>query len=66
MFVLAHVTGDDGNIPDENSYKNYFLPKIKIKNYNIEIHGRIFYDQPINDSIKQYDEMVIIILLAVC
>ena len=66
LFVLAHVTGDDGNIPDENSYKNYFLPKIKIKNYNIEIHGRIFYDQPINDSIKQYDEMVIIILLAVC
>ena len=32
--------------------KKYFLPRIKINNYNIEIDGRNFYDQPINDSIK--------------
>ena len=30
---------------------------MKIKNYNIEIDGRNFYDQSINDSIKQYDEI---------
>ena len=35
----------------------YFLPRVKIENYNIEIDGRNFYDQPINDSIKQYDEI---------
>ena len=35
----------------------YFLPRVKIKNYNIEIDGRNFYDQPINDLIKQYDEI---------
>ena len=34
-----------------------FLPRLKIENYNIEIDGRNFYDQPINDSIKQYDEV---------
>ena len=34
-----------------------FLPRIKIENYNIEIDGRNFYDQPINDLIKQYDEV---------
>ena len=28
-----------------------------MNNYNIEIDGRNFYDQPINDSIKQYDEI---------
>ena len=33
------------------------LSRIKITNYNIEIDGRKFYDQPINDSIKQYDEV---------
>ena len=37
--------------------KKYFLPRVKIENYNIEIDGRNFYDQPINDSIKQYDEI---------
>ena len=40
-----------------DSYKRYFLPRVKIENYNIEIDGRNFYDQPINDPIKQYDEV---------
>ena len=30
---------------------------MKIKNYNIEIDGRNFYDQSINDLIKQYDKV---------
>ena len=37
--------------------KTNFLPKAKIKNYNILLDGRNFYDQPINDLIKQYDEV---------
>ena len=37
--------------------KKYFLPRVKIENYNIKIDGKNFYDQPINDSIKQYDEI---------
>ena len=32
-----------------------FLPRVKIENYNIKIDGRNVYDQPINDSIKQYE-----------
>ena len=28
-----------------------------IKNYNIEIDGRNFYDQSINDLIKQFDKV---------
>ena len=55
MFVVAYAHGN--NITDENSYRSYFLPRLKIKNYNIEIDGRNFYDQPINDLIKQYDEI---------
>ena len=30
---------------------------MKIENYTIEIDGRNIYDQPIDDSIKQYDEI---------
>ena len=55
LFVLPYASGN--NITDENSHKKYFLPRIKIANYNIEIDGRHFYDQPINDSIKQYNEV---------
>ena len=48
---------EDGNPVSNDSFKEYFLPRVKIKNYNIKIDGRNFYDQPINDSIKQYDEV---------
>ena len=56
LFVLAYDnTGDNPVTAD--SHKRYFLPRKKINNYNIEIDGRNFYDQPINDSVKQYDEI---------
>ena len=62
LFVLAYdnTAGDDQVSFD--SFKKYFLPRekntfLKIGNYNIEIDGRNFYDQPINGSIKQYDEV---------
>ena len=38
--------------------KDYlFLPREEIKNYNVLIHGRNLYDQPIDDLIKQYDDV---------
>ena len=55
MFVLAYAHSD--NVTNENSYRRYFLRRLKIKNYIIEIDGRNFYDQPMNDLIKQYDEV---------
>ena len=55
MFVFPYMTGD--NFTAEVSYDTYFLPRLKIDNYNIEIVGRNFYDQQINDLIKQYDEL---------
>ena len=45
------------NFTTENPYDKYFLPRLKIDNYYIEIDGRNVYDQPINDSIKQNDEI---------
>ena len=58
LFVLAYNnTVDDNNRVSIDSFKRYFLPRIKIENYNIKIDGRNFYDQPINDSIKQYDKI---------
>ena len=55
MFVFTYARGD--NITNENSYRKYFLLRLKIKNYNIEIDGRNFYDESINDLIKQYGDV---------
>ena len=56
LFVLFYGNAGD-DLVRADSRRRYFLPRIKIENYNIEIDGRNFYDQPINDSIKQYDEI---------
>ena len=37
--------------------KKYFLPRVKTENFNIEIAGKNFYNQPNNDSVKQCDEI---------
>ena len=57
LFVLAYDNTAGNNQVSIDSFKKYFLPRVKIENYNIEIDGRNFYDQPINDSIKQCDKI---------
>ena len=37
--------------------KKFFLPREEINNYNVLIDGRNIYDQPINDLIKQCNEV---------
>ena len=53
-FIVAPAAAG-GNTDDTAGIKNnkkYFLPRGKIKNYNVLIDGRNFYDQLINDIIK--------------
>ena len=58
LFVLAfnNTEGNDNKV-ERNKHQKYFLPRVNITNYNVLIDGRIFYDQPINDLVKQYDEI---------
>ena len=52
LFVLAYNNvGNNANKIDIHSFKKYFLPRVNIENYNIEINRRNCYDQPINDLI---------------
>ena len=52
LIVLSHDNTAGYNEDFDDSFKKYFLPRVKIENCNIEIDGRNFYDQPNNDSIK--------------
>ena len=53
LFALAF---DNVNGVTADSHRSYSLLRLEI-NYNIQIDRRNFYDQPINDLIKQYDEV---------
>ena len=56
LFLFAY-SNDNGDRVTVDSYKKYLLPAIKIESYNIEIDERNFYGQPINDLMKQYDQV---------
>ena len=67
LFVLAfnnttvnvpnNPIDNNNNRVERNSHRIYFLSRINITNYNVLVDGRNFYDQPINDMIKQYDKI---------
>ena len=57
LIVLSHDNTAGYNEDFDDSFKKYFLPRVKIENCNIEIDGRNFCDQPINDLVKQFDEV---------
>ena len=55
VFAYDNIAGDDQ--VSINSFKKYFLPRVKIENNNIEVDGKKIYDQPIDNSIKRFDEV---------
>ena len=55
ITLLLNVLNNPIN--NTNSHTKYFLPRVNITNYNVLIDRRIFYDQPINGLVKQYDEI---------
>ena len=58
LFVLDFDNTENGNKKFErDSHRKYFLPRVDITNHNVLADGRNFYDQPINDQIKKYDEI---------
>ena len=49
LFALS-FKDDDGR----KSYKQYYLPAVEMKDYNVNIDGRNFFDEPINNDLKTY------------
>ena len=52
LFVLAFENDDDRKSDDQ-----YYLPIVEIKDYNVMIDGENFFDQPIKNNKKTYDNI---------
>ena len=55
LFALVYSNQD--NNPKRLKSQKYYWPNSIIKNYNIIINGKNFYDQPIDSDIKRYKEI---------
>ena len=40
---------------DRTVYTGYFLPKVEINNYNVMIDGRNFFEEPVKNNIRTYE-----------
>ena len=49
LFVLSFENEEDGR-----SYSKYYTPKIEIKDFNVLIDGKGFFDVPIKDKEQTY------------
>ena len=59
LFAAAYETGDiQRNTNHQHSRRRYYLPRAEIKDYNVLIDGRNFYDQNVNSSIVRYNELL--------
>ena len=59
LFAAAYETDDiKRNTNTEESRRRCYLPRAEIKDCNILIDGRNFYDQNVNSSIVRYNELL--------
>ena len=59
LFDAAYETdGIERNVNTKESEKRYYLPRVEIKDYNVLIDGRNFYDKNVNSSIVRYYEIL--------
>ena len=59
LFAAAYEAGDiQRNTNHQLSRRRYYLPRAEIKDYNVLIDGRNFYDQNVNSSIVRYNELL--------
>ena len=45
------------NENDRTLYSEYYLPKAEIKSYNIKIDDKNFFDEPVNNDTKTYENI---------
>ena len=53
LFVLSLE-----NEEDRTSFSKYYVPKVKIKDFNVLIDGKSFFDVPVKNKEKAYEKIM--------
>ena len=51
LFVLSYENEDD-----RTSYSKYYTPKVEIKDFNLSIDGKYFFDVPVKNKEETYEK----------
>ena len=55
LFVLSYATDDDNY--NRQSYSQFYLPKVMVKDYNVIIDKLSFFDLPIKTQEEAYEKI---------
>ena len=55
LFVLSSKNEDEDV---RTSFKTYYLPSVEIKDFNVLIDGKPFFDIPIKDKEEAYEQII--------
>ena len=53
LFVLS-FKDDDGR----NYFSNYYVPKVEVKDFNVLIDGKPFFEIPVKNKEETYEEII--------
>ena len=56
LFVLSFARNN--NTDSRYSYSNYYIPKVQIKDFNVLIDGRSFFDLPIKNEEEAHEKII--------
>ena len=60
LFVLSYERIEEDNIEKDyrDSFSHYYVPKVQIKDFNVLIDGKSFYDLPIKNEEEAYEKII--------
>ena len=60
LFVLSFERIEEDNVKKDyrDSFSHYYVPKVQIKDFNVLIDGKIFFDSPIKNKEEAYEKII--------
>ena len=60
LFVLSFKRIEEDNVKKDyrDSFSHYYVPKVQIKDFNVLIDGKSFFDLPIKNEEEAYEKII--------
>ena len=56
LFVLSFTRNNAGN--NRDSFSHYYVPNVEIKDFNVLIDGKSFFDLPVKNEEEAYEKII--------
>ena len=60
LFVLSFERTEENNVKKDHrdSFSHYYVPSIEIKDFNVLIDGKGFFDLPVKNEEEAYEKII--------